>query len=87
MSKLDFIKYNKYTKTGFWSAVVAALCCFTPLLVWGLAFAGLAAYTAYIDFVLLPVLFISLAVLFFGYRQYKKSNQGKTETEGPACEC
>jgi len=72
MSKFDFINYNKYTKAGFWTSIVAAVCCFTPLLVWGFAFAGLAAYTAYIDFVLLPVLFLGLAVFTLGYRQYKQ---------------
>ncbi len=72
MSKFDFINYNKYTKTGFWTSLVAAICCFTPLLLWGFAFAGLAAYTAYIDIVVLPILFIGLAVLAFGYYVHKK---------------
>ncbi|MGF1670440.1 MAG: mercury resistance system transport protein MerF [Balneolaceae bacterium] len=72
MSKFDFIRYNKFTKAGFWTALIAGICCFTPLLVWGFAFAGLAAYTAYIDFVILPVFFIALAVFFFGYWRHKE---------------
>jgi len=75
MSKFDFIKYNKYTKAGFWTALVAGICCFTPLLVWGFAFAGLAAYTAMIDYVILPIFFIGLAVFFFGFYKYKKSKK------------
>lgn len=53
MSKFDFISYKKYTKAGFRTALVAGVCCFTPLFVWGFAFAGLAAFTFWIDFVLL----------------------------------
>jgi len=71
MSKFEFIKYNKYTKAGFWTAFVAGICCFTPLLVWSFAFAGVAAYTAYIDYVVLPFFFAGLAVFFYGYRKYK----------------
>ncbi|MDZ7720536.1 MAG: mercury resistance system transport protein MerF [Balneolaceae bacterium] len=78
MSKLDFIKRNKYTKAGFWSALIAGVCCFTPLLVWGFAFAGIAAYTAYIDFVILPIFFVGLAVFAFGYYKYKKGEQSKS---------
>lgn len=72
MSQFDFLR-NKYAKVGFWGTLVAALCCFTPLLVWGFAAAGLAAFTAYLDYVLLPVLFISLPLLVFGYNQYLKT--------------
>ncbi|SMO82861.1 mercury resistance system transport protein MerF [Fodinibius sediminis] len=72
MSRFDFLK-NKYAQVGFWGTLVAALCCFTPILVWGFAAAGLAAFTAYLDYVLLPVLFISLALFFFGYNQYQKN--------------
>jgi mercuric ion transport protein len=71
MSEFQIIKANKFTKAGFWTALVAGICCFTPLLVWGFAFAGIAAYTAYIDYVILPVFFIGLVVFFFGYRKYK----------------
>lgn len=81
MSKFDFIKHNKYTKAGFWTALVAGICCFTPLLVWGFAFAGLAAFTAYIDFVILPVFFIGLAVFSFGYFRYKKEKQSKKDVD------
>lgn len=75
MPKFDFIKYNKYTKAGFWTALVAGIYCFTPMLVWGFAFAGIAAYTAYIDLVILPILFVSLTIISFGYyKYYKRSN-------------
>lgn len=74
MKKMNFINLNKYTKAGFWTSIVAALCCFTPLLMWGLAFAGFAAYISYIDFVVLPILFAGLGVFVYGYRKYKQDN-------------
>jgi len=80
MSRFDFLK-NKYAKVGFWGTIVAALCCFTPLLVWGMAAAGLAAFTAYLDYVLLPMLFISLALFLFGYNQYQKSKPAEEQNE------
>jgi len=49
---------------GLAGAVLAALCCFTPVLVILLGSLGLAALTGYLDFVLLPALafFIALTV-------------------------
>lgn len=84
MSKFSFISHNKYTKMGFWTALIAGICCFTPLLIWGFAFAGLAAYTMYIDIVLLPVFFAGLAVLAFGYNTYKK-NTSNLNAGDPNC--
>jgi len=47
-------------------AGLAALCCFTPILVGLLGAVGLAALTGYLDYVLVPVLFISLGMLLYG---------------------
>ena len=85
MARFGFLK-NKYAQVGFWGTLVAALCCFTPLLVWGFAAAGLAAFTAYLDYVLLPALFIFVALLIFGYNQYQK-NKSATPEEGDHREC
>jgi len=48
-------------RTGISGAAVAAICCFTPLLVLVLGVVGLSAWLAWLDYVLLPVL-----VLFLG---------------------
>lgn len=85
MSKFDFIKYNNYTKAGFWTSVVAGVCCFTPLLIWRFAFACIAAYTAYIDIVILPILFAGLALFTFGYYRHRK--KGTHGAEIPDREC
>lgn len=57
-------------KTGAIGAVVAAICCTTPVLVIGLGAIGLSAWAGYLDTVLLPVLGLCLGVL--GYGLYKR---------------
>ena len=47
-------------RTGIIGAVVAALCCFTPILVVLLGAVGLSALTGHLDVVLVP------ALVFFG---------------------
>ena len=51
-------------RTGIIGTVVAALCCFTPVLVILFGAVGLAAWVGYLDYLLLPALvfFISLTV-------------------------
>ena len=42
--------------TGIVGFVVAAICCFTPVLVWLLSALGLVALTSYLDVVLFPAM-------------------------------
>lgn len=51
-------------RIGILGAAIAALCCFTPLLVGLLAVVGLSAAVGYLDYVLLPALavFVGLTV-------------------------
>ncbi|MEM7221739.1 MAG: mercury resistance system transport protein MerF [Pseudomonadota bacterium] len=51
---------------GAIGALITAVCCFTPLLVWLLPAIGLATWVAEIDAVLFPVLAVFLAVMLFG---------------------
>lgn len=53
-------------------SIVAAVCCFTPLLVIVLGAAGLSAAIGYLDFVLLPVLAIFLGLT--GYALWKRKS-------------
>ncbi len=53
-------------------AGIAALCCFTPLLVIALAAVGLAGLSAYLDFVLLPLLLVFVALFALGLYQARK---------------
>lgn len=67
------LKSNKYAHIGFWGVLVAGVCCFTPLLIWALAFFGLAALTSYLDYILIPVLLLFIGILLLGIRSIKKS--------------
>jgi hypothetical protein len=56
---------------GIIGTALAALCCFTPLLVLLLGAVGLGALTGYLDYVLVPALvfFVGLTI----YALYRKS--------------
>lgn len=59
------MKNSTLFKTGLIGSLVAALCCFTPVLVILLPALGLAAWVGYIDLVVLPLLagFVVLTVV------------------------
>ena len=58
-------------KTGLIGAVIAALCCFTPILVILLGVVGLSAFVGWLDLVLFPALafFIGLTAYALWRRQ------------------
>lgn len=58
---------------GIAGSVVAALCCFTPILVILLGFVGLASLTGTIDVVLLPALIIFLAITVYALWKRNRS--------------
>ena len=58
-------------KTGIVGAVIAAICCATPILVIALGAVGLSAVTGgYLDYVSLPLLALSIGLVGYGF--YKK---------------
>jgi mercuric ion transport protein len=79
--KLKTYFQNKLVRYGSIGAFVAALCCFTPLLVVGLAAIGLAGLTAYLDFVLLPALFLALGAVLIGVRQVRNRRRTRAPEE------
>lgn len=54
---------------------VVALCCFTPVLVVVLAAVGMAAFTPYLDYVLLPALLILIVITIRSYRKWQATQQ------------
>lgn len=50
-------------KTGIIGTIIAAICCFTPVLVLVLGALGLGAYVASLDVILLPLLGICLIIV------------------------
>ena len=67
---------NKCFKAGIWGSIIAAICCFTPVLVVGLGLIGLAAFTPYLDYVLFPLLGLFLILAYYGWSKTRKGNQG-----------
>ena len=61
---------DKLLGVGIGGSAVAALCCFTPVLVWLLAAFGLSAYAGYLDPILLPALVVFLAIT--GYAIWRR---------------
>ncbi len=57
---------RRWLWTGVTGSVVAALCCFTPILVLFLGAVGLGALTGYLDYILLPALVVFLAMAAYG---------------------
>lgn len=65
-------KNRKLLCTGAGGTIVAALCCFTPILVILLGAVGLSAWLGWIDYVLFPALgFFLLLTVYALYRQRK----------------
>lgn len=68
---------NPETKTllrvGIVGTVLVALCCFTPILVILLGAIGLAAFTGYLDVVLLPALLVFVSLTIYAVRRKKNA--------------
>ena len=56
---------KKLLRTGSIGAAVAAICCFTPVLVVLLGFAGLSAVVGWLDYGLFPILFASMGLVAY----------------------
>ena len=66
---------DKWFRTGLVGSVIAAVCCFTPLLVWLLGLLGLSALVPLLDFVLLPALLICIGILVGAILRLRKKRQ------------
>ncbi len=67
-------------RTGIIGTTIAALCCFTPVLVLLLGAVGLSAITGYLDVVLIPALvfFVGLTV-YAVYRRNRRQQRWPKE--------
>lgn len=69
------MKDDTLVKTGIAGGVVAALCCATPVLALILGGVGLSVLSAKADFVLIPVLVASVALVGIGlYRRRRAAS-------------
>ncbi|QDI74386.1 MULTISPECIES: mercury resistance system transport protein MerF [Leisingera] len=69
---------NGLLKVGLIGTVIAALCCFTPVLVVLFSTVGLAAVVGYLDFVLLPALGIFILLTIYSlWRKNPRNTQSQ----------
>jgi mercuric ion transport protein len=61
----DETRDRKLIVTGLIGSVVAALCCFTPVLVGLLGVLGLSALLGWLDYVLFPALFFFVGLTIY----------------------
>lgn len=66
-------------RTGIIGTVIAALCCFTPVLVVLLGVVGLSAAVGWLDYVLFPALAIFIGITI--YALMRRRNQSAQATE------
>lgn len=60
---------------GIIGTIVAALCCFTPILVVLFGVVGLSALTGYLDYILFPALgFFIVLTVYAAWRRRRKPN-------------
>jgi mercuric ion transport protein len=59
------MKDQTLLRTGLTGTVIAALCCFTPILVILFGVVGLSAVVGWLDFVLLPALAVFAGITVF----------------------
>ena len=66
---------DRLFKVGIVGTVIAALCCFTPVLVVLFGVVGLSVVVGYLDYVLLPAL--GMFVLLTAYALWRKYSQAR----------
>ncbi len=72
------MKDGKLLGIGVGGTVIAALCCFTPLLVILLGAVGLAAWLAWLDYVLLPLLALFVVFTAYAFVRWMRSRSADT---------
>ncbi len=71
-------------RVGIVGAAVAALCCFTPVLVLVLTTLGLGAAVGWLDYVLLPALVVFVAVIIYALvRKNRRVSEQPHRFSGP----
>ena len=64
---------RKLMRLGVFGTAVAALCCFTPILVVGVTMVGLSAIVGWLDYVLYPALFFFVGLTVYAVRRRQAS--------------
>ncbi|RME66408.1 MAG: mercury resistance system transport protein MerF [Alphaproteobacteria bacterium] len=69
------MKDRTILRTGIAGTVIAAICCFTPVLVIALGAVGLSAWLGWLDYVLLPALAVFIVLTVYGLWRRQRSRQ------------
>ncbi len=76
------MKDRTILRTGIVGSVIAAVCCFTPVLILLLGAVGFAAWLGWLDYVLFPALAFFLAMTAYGlYRWRQNAGEGARTTD------
>lgn len=67
-------------QVGVVGTVLAALCCFTPILAILLGVVGLSAVTGYLDYVLLPALVAFIGLTLYAVRRKRNADACRAQT-------
>lgn len=67
------MKEGTIIKTGVVGSVIAAICCFTPVLVIALGAVGLSAWLGWLDYVLFPALALFIGMTAYGLWRRQRS--------------
>lgn len=73
-------KHTKLLRIGIGGTAIAALCCFTPILVVLLGVVGVAAWVGYLDFVLFPALAMFIGITGYAWYQRRRARACCTST-------
>ncbi|MDX8404581.1 MAG: mercury resistance system transport protein MerF [Mariprofundus sp.] len=73
------MKKSTLLKSGIIGTAIAALCCFTPVLVVFFGAVGLAAWIGYLDAVLMPALIFFIGLTLYAY--FRKDKAACCETD------
>lgn len=68
------MKDENLLRVGVVGALVAAVCCFTPVLVVLLGAVGLSAAVGWLDYVLLPALAVFVGVMAYATHRRRKAS-------------
>ncbi|MDN3519265.1 mercury resistance system transport protein MerF [Aquisalimonas lutea] len=67
------MKDKTLLRTGIVGTVIAALCCFTPILVIAFGAVGLSAWLGYADYVLLPALAFFIGLTAYALHRRRRA--------------
>jgi mercuric ion transport protein len=70
---------RKLLGTGVVGSVIAALCCFTPILVVALGVVGLSAAVGWLDYVLFPALALFMGITVYALIRMQRRKAAKAE--------